>query len=253
MIKRWIVQSVEIVFSARAVRTNGYWMKGRDTDFYIKYDKINPYFYDVFICDSCGYAAMKSDFEKLRKNEIQLIKEKITSKWHGRKYPLTYDINIAIERYKLSLLNYTVMGSKASKKAMNCLKLAWMYRIIEDSTNEKLFMEQALIGFKDTYFNESLPVYGLNKFMIMYLIGELLNRRLGNFEEALRYYGEVLISPGADGKIKDLARDQKDLLKENINNLEEDMNEVSEDNKTIGNSENLDSTKKKGFFSRFFK
>lgn len=227
-------------FFARAVRTNGYKMKSRESDFYIKYDLINPYFYDVLLCDLCGYAAMKSDFDKLRKNQIQLIQKNISAKWNSRKYPSVYNVDIAIQRYKLALLNYTVIGSKASKKAMNCLKIAWMYRIAEDISNERLFIEQALIGFKDTYFNEDLPVYGMNKFTIMYLIGEL-NRRLDNNKEALRYFGEVLISTGADRKIKDLSRDQKDLIKESLSdNLEPVIERATENNKT-------------SFFSRIFK
>lgn len=231
-------------FFARAVRTNGYRMKGRQTDFYLEYEYLNPYFYDVLLCDKCGYAAMKSDFEKIKKSQIELIQNNITPKWNSRKYPQVYNVNIAIERYKLSLLNYTIMGAKASKKAMNCLKLAWMYRISEDINNEKLFLEQSLIGFKDAYFNEDLPVYGMNRFAIMYLIGEL-NRRLGNDNEALRYYGEVIISIGADKKIKDLARDQRDLVKESLNvNIELDIEEKDK---------NVESEKKAGFFSRFFK
>lgn len=219
-------------FFARAVRTNGYKMKSRESDFYIKYDLINPYFYDVLLCDLCGYAAMKSDFDKLRKNQIQLIQKNISPKWNSRKYPSVYNVDIAIQRYKLALLNYTVIGSKASKKAMNCLKIAWMYRIAEDISNERLFIEQALIGFKDTYFNEDLPVYGMNKFTIMYLIGEL-NRRLDNNKEALRYFGEVLISTGADRKIKDLSRDQKDLIKESLSdNLEPVIEKATKNKKT---------------------
>lgn len=228
-------------FFARAVRTSGYRMKGRDSDFYIKYDFINPYFYDVLLCDSCGYAAMKSDFEKLRKNHIELIQKNISPKWQSRKYPSVHNVDIAIERYKLSLLNYTVMSSKSSKKAMNCLKLAWMYRVSKNSSNEILFMKQALIGFKDVYFNEDLPVYGMNKFAIMYLIGEL-NRRLGNYEEALRYFGEVIISQAADKKIKNLARDQKDLIKENLPSKSEPIVEEPIENK-----------KKTSLLSRFFK
>lgn len=228
-------------FFARAVRTNGYKLKARESDFYIKYDLINPYFYDILLCDTCGYAAMKSDFDKLRKNQIELIQKNISPKWNSRKYPEVYNVDIAIERYKLSLLNYTIMGSKASKKAMNCLKIAWMYRITGDVSNERLFMEQALIGFKDTYFNEDLPVYGMNRYTIMYLIGEL-NRRLGNHEEALRYFGEVITALGADRKIKDLARDQKDLLKENLaDNLDTITEEV------------VENKKKAGLFSRLFK
>lgn len=228
-------------FFARALKTSAYRMKGRESDFYINYDNVNPYFYDVLLCNVCGYAAMKADFEKIRKSEIELIRQNISQRWNSHEYPSVYNVDIAIERYKLSLLNYTVMGSKASRKAMNCLKLSWMYRLIDDGVNERLFMEQALIGFKDTYFNESLPVYGMDKFAVMYLMGEL-NRRLGNNEEAIRYFGEVITSRGADKKIKDLARDQRDLVRE--------LSHVKEE---VHIEEVVEVKKKSGLFSKFFK
>lgn len=239
--KKVVCPVCENNFSANAVKTSGYRMKKRESDFYIKYDIINPYFYDVWICNVCGYAAMKSDFHKLKKFEIEIIQKNITPKWRGRKYPAIYDINIAIERYKLSLLNYSVMGAKASKKAMNCLKLSWLYRDLGDIKNEQIFRGQSLIGFKDAYLNEQLPIYGMEGFTIMYLIGEL-NRRSGNYDEALRYLGDVITSKSADRKIKDLAIDQRDLIKETSNNNENNVIKDVVDNK-----------KKTGLFSRLFK
>ena len=111
--KKVVCPVCENNFLANAVKTSGYKMKKRDSDFYIKYDIINPYFYDVWICNVCGYASMKSDFHKLKKFEIESIQKNITPKWRGRKYPAIYDINIAIERYKLALLNYSVIGCES--------------------------------------------------------------------------------------------------------------------------------------------
>lgn len=239
--KKVVCPVCENNFLAQAVKTSGYKMKNRDSDFYIKYDIINPYFYDVWICNVCGYASMKADFHKLKRLEIESIQKNITPKWGGKKYPAIYDINIAIERYKLSLLSYSVIGAKASKKAMNCLKLSWLYRELGDIKNEQMFREQAIIGFKDAYLNEQTPIYGMDSFKIMYLIGEL-NRRSGNFDEALRYLGDVIVSQNADRKVKDMAIEQRDLIKEKL--------KKNEDNNTEDVVENK---KKIGFFSRFFK
>lgn len=228
-------------FSARTVKTNGYRIKKQDSDFYIKYDIINPYFYDVLLCNSCGYAAMKADFHKLRQFEIESVQKNITPKWHGKKYPPIYDINMAIERYKLSLLNYSIIDSRSSKKAMNCLKLSWLYRELGDTKNEELFRQNAIIGFNDAYLNEGSPIYGMDSFTILYLIGEL-NRRSGNYEEALKYLGNVVTSREVNRKLKDLAITQKDLIKEAL----KDSEDIETDN------DNCDNKKKPGFFSKLF-
>lgn len=232
------------IFKARSIKTSSYRILKKDSDFFINYSIINPYFYDVWICDSCGYASMKTDFNTIKESQKDIIKKNISTKWHCKNYPEIYDVNIAIERYKLALLNYTVMDSSSSKKAMNCLKIAWMYRILSQNEAENLFIKNALTGFKDSYINENFPIYNMDKFTIMYLIGEL-NRRLGNFEEALLWFGNVITSQGINQKLKSMARDQKDLIiltKKDINSSDSTINKNIE----------IKRPKKKGFFSKFF-
>ena len=110
------------------------------------------------------------------------------------------------------MLNSVIIERKESTKAMICLKIAWMYRLLSDETNEKIYLNQALLSFNDTYINEKLPVYGLDKFSIMFLIGEI-NRRIGEEETALRWFSEVITSIGSTQKIKEMARDGKDKIR----------------------------------------
>lgn len=227
-------------FSVKAVKTSSYRMKDKDSDFFIRYDLINPYFYDVWLCNSCGYAAMKADFEKIKSFQKDLVKQNITSRWKGRTYTEPYDLPIAIERYKLSLLNYVFMEAPASKKAMNCLKLAWMSRLAEDSKMELEYLNQSLKGFNDAYFNEDFPIYGMDRFTTMYLIGEL-NRRIGNGEEAMLWFSKVITTPSVSKRLKELARDQKDLIK----SVKSEENADSSESYTT-------SSKKKGFLSSLF-
>lgn len=238
----------ETPFKARVVKSSAYRVSKKDSDSFIHFNLINPYFYDVWVCPSCGYSAMKSDFNKIRSYHIEAIKQKITAKWRGRTYPDLYDVDIAIERFKLSLLNYAAMDAKASKKAMNCLKLAWMYRLKEDKNNEITFLNLALDGFYDAYYNEDFPIYEMNKFTIMYLIGEL-NRRVEKYDAALTWFSKVITSPTAPQKLKDKTRDQRDLVEESIRM----KNSKNEDVKEDLSSSSKTTEEKKGFFSRFFK
>lgn len=229
------------IFTVKAIKTSSYRMKDKDTDFFIRYDIINPYFYDVWLCNNCGYAAMKADFEKIRNFQIDLVKENITPKWKGREYTVPYNVDASIERYKLSLLNYYYSDAKASKKAMNCLKLAWMCRLIEDLQTEKDYLKQALKGFNDAYFNEDFPIYGMDRYTTMYLIGEL-NRRTDNLDEAMIWFSKVITTPSINKRLKELARDQKDLIKETKSDHASKEDSI----------ENFSTKKKKGFFSSMF-
>lgn len=233
------------VFKTKAVKTSAARILRKDSDSFIIFDVINPYFYDVWICNKCGYAAMKRDFNKIRNSETELVKEKIKPKWHPKTYPDVYNVNIAIERFKLSLLNYYVIDAKASKKAMNCLKIAWMYRLLKDSENETIFLKQALEGFNTAYFNEGFPLYNMDKFTSMYIIGEL-NRRLGSNDESLKWFSQIITAPGAPSKLKDKSRDQRDLIKE-AEDLEKSADKSNADETPI-----KEKNTKKGFFSKLF-
>ncbi|RHW54182.1 DUF2225 domain-containing protein [Clostridium botulinum] len=233
-------------FKAKSIKTSSYRILKKDSDLFIRYSIINPYFYDVWVCNECGYAAMKRDFSKIRSFKINSVKEKITPTWIPRVYPEVYNIDIAIERFKLSLLNYVVIGSPYSKKGFNSLKLAWMYRLKDDYEKEKLFLNEALESLKEAYSSEDFPMYGMDRYTAMYLIAELM-RKAGNTEESLRWFSNVITCPGISSRLKNLARDQKDLIKEEINEI--DFTPIDPTPMEI---DEIDNTKpQKGFLSRF--
>lgn len=184
----------------------------KDTDLMPRHEPINPMFYDVVICPKCGYAALAKYFDKIKHEQTLAIKSTITPKFKPRLYPDLYDVDIAIERYKLALLNSVVKNSKMSERAYTCLKIGWMYRLKEDSENEQKFLEQALIGFKEAFTKEPFPICGMDTYTLIYLLGEL-SRRLGLYEDALKWFGKVIVTPGVNPKLKEMAREQKDLIK----------------------------------------
>lgn len=199
-------------FKTKTVKSKSPRVISKDSDFFIRYSVINPYFYDVLICNSCGYAAMKSDFEKLKSHKKDLVLSNVTPKWKPREYPDILDEKLAIERYKLALLNAVLINLPDSTKAMISLKIAWMNRLLDNNSQEILFLRQALDGFNDAYIKEPFPIYGLQRDSLMYLLGEL-NRRLDNSEDALLWYSKTIVSINSSNRIKEMARIGKDLIK----------------------------------------
>ena len=200
-------------FKTACVKSKTPRIDSKDSDFFIRYTKkVNPYFYDVWLCNSCGYAAMKSDFENLRTFRKELVMSNVTPKWTPREYPRILDEKNAIERYKLALLNAMLTSSPDSTKAMISLKIAWMFRLLEDSNSEYTFLGQALEGFNDAYRNEPFPIDGMQRDSFMYLVGEL-NRRLGHEQDALLWFSKTIVNTNASYKVKEMARIGKNLIK----------------------------------------
>ncbi|MGL5614660.1 MAG: DUF2225 domain-containing protein [Sarcina sp.] len=185
----------------------------KDSDFFVRYKVVNPYFYEIWLCPNCGYATFKNDFEKIKEIQIERIKFSLSPKWTPRNYPEEYNPLVAIDRFKVALLNAMILNSKESTKGMLSLKIAWMYRLLDDNVNEIIYLKKAFTGLSEAYYNEKLPVYGLDQFTLLYLLGEL-KRRTNEDDEALKFFSELFISRTAPQKIKELARDAKDKIKE---------------------------------------
>ncbi|WDU84426.1 DUF2225 domain-containing protein [Caloramator sp. Dgby_cultured_2] len=69
------------------------------------------------------------------------------------------------------------------------------------------------MGFKEAFEKESFPICNLDQHTLMYLIGEIA-RRLGKNDEALLWFGKVIVSRSVKPRIKDMAREQKELIKQ---------------------------------------
>ena len=59
----------------------------------------------------------------------------------------------------------------------------------------------ALEGVKRAYSNEDTPIYGLDTYDLMYLIGELY-RRTGEIDEAIKWFSNVIVSKGQIIKLR---------------------------------------------------
>lgn len=202
-------------FKTKIVKVNSPRIVARDSDFFIRYSVINPYFYDVWVCDSCGYSAMKADFPKIKSYQKDLVFSEITKKWRPHYFPEAYSPDDAINRYKLALVNSMSIEKPNSTLAMTFLKLGWMYRLIEEEDKEQLFLNQALEYFLKAFSIEDFPIYGMQRDAITYLIGDLY-RRTNSSEDALRWYSNVITAPGASPKMKEMARSGREIINNNV-------------------------------------
>ncbi|MCL2564558.1 MAG: DUF2225 domain-containing protein [Defluviitaleaceae bacterium] len=200
-----------------------------DTDLRNYFAPYDPMYYAVVICYWCGYSAQRSDFSQILPKQIKLIREKITPNFVPSTYPQIYDVDIAIERYKLALQCTDAKEGKISEKAMICLRLSWLYRDKDDEESEKTYREEALKGLLQAFETERFPIAGMDHATMDYLIGELY-RRCGNLEEASKHIGKVIVLRGIASRLKERALDVKDLILQEKAVLENPVEE-NEDSK----------------------
>lgn len=204
-------------FTTKKVRTRPLRVEKREDDFNVIYKNINPNYYYIWVCSKCGYSSTEKEFENITKAQAELLHKSIGSKWNERSFSGVRNFHEAEESLKMALLVAQLLKRSKAYVGGISLRLAWIYREAQNP-KEKDFLTHALNLFEDAYQTERLEVIGLDEVSLAYLNGEL-NRRLGKYKDAIKWYGIALEHPDIKTKrhIQLRAREQWRLAKEQYN------------------------------------
>lgn len=201
-------------FSSMKAKVNSCKAEKKDGDFCTHYVDLNPLYYDIFVCPFCGYSATENSFEEVSEEDIKLLSKAFLGRTVSRNFCTQRSLEDAIAACKLAIYTAELRKANASVLAGLCLKLSWLYRFAGDKL-EKKFLDYSLKNYLEAFDKEELPFGNLNEISVMYLVGEL-SRRLGKFNDAIKWFGKAISSPekGENPKIEKLAREQWILAKE---------------------------------------
>lgn len=209
-------------FKARMVKGGKAKLIGTDLDLRPKYKELDIVKYDVVMCPMCGYTALSRYFPTLLQVQAKRIKEKICATFKQQKeYPETISYDMAIERYKMALVNAIVKGAKASEKAYICLKSSWVCRgkaeelgkdhpdYAKAKAMEAEFTKNAFEGFVSAVQNENFPMCGMDETTVNYLLA-VLGLMTDHLDVSQKMIAVILQSQTANPRMKDKARDLKE-------------------------------------------
>jgi uncharacterized protein len=203
----------EVSFQTSRVRPSFKMALRSDSDFCSYFKTINPDFYVVRVCPFCGFSATENFNERISEKQRSSYFEKIGNQWKQREYGRVRDEVEAMETYKLALITAQAIGEKDRVIAALLHHIAWLYRYDGNREQEDRFLKFAKDAYVRVYETER---DSLKNARLMFLIGEL-NRRLGEYSEAVRWFGRVI----HDKKITDSAmirasREQWQNIREDI-------------------------------------
>jgi uncharacterized protein len=188
-----------------------------EADFFTHYkDKeLNPIFYEVNVCPKCGFSFVDTFSSYYPPGSISLIKAQVSANWKERDYSGERTVEQAVEVYKLAVLSGSLKQEKHVVMAGLCLRLAWIYRLLENSVQEMRFMKLALEKYKNSYLESDYIGTQLTEMRLIYLIGEL-SRRLGYPEEAVKNFSKVVNhhNRSVESKLVEMAREQWYLIRD---------------------------------------
>ncbi|TBL74039.1 DUF2225 domain-containing protein [Paenibacillus thalictri] len=183
-----LCSNCEAEFKSSRVRPSFKKSSGSDTDFCLYYKEINPDYYVVRVCPFCGFASTESFSPNMNSAQKKLFQEKLGHNWSLRDYGGERSWDEALQVFKLALLCAQIKNEKERLIAGILHHIAWLYRHKNDGEQEKRFLQFALESYTRFFETEGNEV---NDARLMYLIGEL-NRRLGNYGPAVRWFSRVV-------------------------------------------------------------
>ncbi len=204
-------------FPSYKVRSKFIKIDHTETDFRPIYSdsNVNALFYNVFVCEHCGFS-FTEDFSKYFAPGVrEEIQEQITKKWVHHNFNGERSISQAIQAYKLALLCGTMKKEKFVSLAGLALRLAWIYRSLENEEQENRFLKMARDYYIESFSVEDYEGTQMSSVRIMYMIAEL-SRRLNDLENATRFFSKVIEkqSIGGEAKLIDMAKEQWQLVRE---------------------------------------
>lgn len=212
----------DIEFNTSRVRASFKKSLKTDTDFGIHYKEINPDYYVVRVCPFCGLATTENFSDKMTKDQRRNFEEKVKDNWNMRDYSGARNWDEAMQTYKLALVSAQLKGEKERVIAGILHHISWLYREKQDIELEKKFLKFALEAYIEVYESEG---GSLNNAKLMYLIGEL-NRRLGDFNNAVKWFAKVVNDKSImDSAMIKASRDQWTTTREDMIAAKMDMPE----------------------------
>lgn len=199
-------------FKAKTIRRGKTKFIDNDIDLKSHFEPIQPDYYDVVICDKCGYSAVLSKFNKITQTQSFLITENISKRFVPRKYPELYTVDVAIERFKLALLNCVTINAKDGEKAYICLKLAWLYRDKKDKKNEITFLTSAYKGFMIAFSKESFPICGMDENTLSYILAATAYN-LGLKQQAVKLLSMLFVRRNLNPRLKLKMEELREILR----------------------------------------
>ena len=181
-----------------------------DDDFCVHYKDFNPYYYTVWVCEKCGYAADEKRFLAImperNKKKIQAF---LKDRKIGIAYTETRTHAEAVASFKLAIFYSDMLNESIAHIAGFYLQLAWLYRESEERDKEDEILRKVIELYDQSLMTERYPLGSLTDTTVIYLIGALYNR-LGDTEKTTQYLSRIISDQDSrivERKVFEKARD----------------------------------------------
>ncbi|MFS0780327.1 DUF2225 domain-containing protein [Bacillus sp. 1P06AnD] len=207
-------------FTSQKLRSKFIKIHSYDTDFRPVYTSgsENGLLYHIVVCPKCGYAFSEQFSPFFAPGTKEAIQSRICNQWVPHDFGGKRSIEDAIQTYKLASLSGTLKKEKHIILAGIYMRIAWLYRMIDQHMQEARFLRMAMEEYNQSYSTGDFHDSSMTEVRILYMIGELLYR-LGQADESIKYLSKVIESQNKslDPKAVKMAKERWQTIREERN------------------------------------
>ena len=195
----------------RVVKTKSRLVKLKtDEDYCVHYKDFNPYYYRIWFCEHCGFAADEKTFlTKMPERNKKKIADFLAGRNLSMEFTEERGIPEAIASFKLAIFYMELIEAPCSRRAGLYLGLAWIYRFSGEQEKETEMLQQAAELYDKSIMTEHYPVGNLTDTTAMYLVGAIYYR-MDDLSKCAQYLSRIIGNQDIrtqDPKLYDKARD----------------------------------------------
>lgn len=215
--KNYTCLMCEHSYTTKKVRSRFVKVLHFDTDFAPVYSKEfeNPTLYYVNVCPNCGFSSTDEFSPYFPPGSKEELSKKVCSQWVPHDFSSERKIDDTIKTYKLGAYCSSLKKEKHIVTAGLYIRLAWIYRSLENEAQEMRFLKLALGEYIGSFSKGDFKGTQVSEDRLLYLIGEL-SRRTGNTQDAMRFFSKVIErqKQSLEPKIIQMAKDRWQEMRE---------------------------------------
>lgn len=163
-----------------------------DEDFCVHYKDFNPYYYTIWFCEHCGYAAEERTFlAPMPKRHRAKLLEFLKGHQMNLKFTEERGVPEAIASFKLAIFYAQLVDQPLERQAGLMLEMAWIYRDAGEKEKETETLQKAADLYDRSLMTERYPMNGKTDNFVIYLIAAIYYR-LGNVEKTTQYLSRII-------------------------------------------------------------
>lgn len=180
-------------FTSKKMRSRFIRVKHVENDFNKAYKDplLNPLLYEVFVCPECGYSFTESFLPVKEDEAIERFNSQIASSWKSRNFGGERDYEDGLTVFKLSLLSAKATGQPSAMIGSICLRIAWIYRYLENGKEEIRFLEKAAAHYEKSFLSGDFKDIQMSEITLLFILGECF-RRCDEKQKARKYFSKVI-------------------------------------------------------------